>query len=320
MSWRLLFDALAPAAGKGRLSVLIFHRVRQQTDPLFPGEIDADRFEMQMRWVSRWFNVLALPDAVERLRSGTLPARAAAMSFDDGYADNCTVALPILRRLGLSCTFFVATGFLDGGRMWNDTVIEAVRGASGTTLNLDALGLDRHDIGSVAARRRTIDTLLERLKYLDTLERESMAADIAKLSRTEMPNDLMLSSGQVRTLCNAGMTIGAHTVNHPILCSISDEAARKEMLASKSRLEEIIGKPVGLFAYPNGKPGKDYSRTHVSIAREAGFSAAFSTSAGVATRHSDLFQLPRFTPWDRSAWRYAMRMAANLRSTEPVIA
>jgi peptidoglycan/xylan/chitin deacetylase (PgdA/CDA1 family) len=135
-----------------------------------------------------------------------------------------------------------------------------------------------------------------------------------------MPNDLMMSSGQVRTLCNAGMTIGAHTVSHPILCSISDEAARHEMLVSKSRLEEITGKPVGLFAYPNGKPHKDYSRNHVSIAREVGFSAAFSTSAGVATHHSDLFQLPRFTPWDRSAWRYALRMAANLRQTEPVIA
>jgi peptidoglycan/xylan/chitin deacetylase (PgdA/CDA1 family) len=116
------------------------------------------------------------------------------------------------------------------------------------------------------------------------------------------------------------MTIGAHTVSHPILCSISDEAARHEMLVSKSRLEEIIGKPVRLFAYPNGKPRKDYARNHVSIAREVGFSAAFSTSAGVATHHSDLFQLPRFTPWDRSAWRYALRMAANLRLTEPVIA
>lgn len=320
MSWRLLFDALAPAAGQGRLSVLIFHRVRHQTDPLFPGELDAERFETQMRRVSRWFNVLPLPEAVERLRSGTLPARATAISFDDGYADNCTVALPILRRLGLSCTFFVATGFLDGGRMWNDTVIEAVRGAAATELDLDFLDLGRHDIGSLLARRKTIDTLLGRLKYLDMAEREARAAAIAKLSRTNMPDDLMLSSGQVQTLCNAGMTIGAHTVSHPILCSISVEAAREEMRVSKSRLEEITGKPVRLFAYPNGKPGKDYSHAHVSIVREVGFAAAFSTSAGVATRHSDLFQLPRFTPWDRSAWRYALRMAANLRLTEPVTA
>jgi peptidoglycan/xylan/chitin deacetylase (PgdA/CDA1 family) len=112
------------------------------------------------------------------------------------------------------------------------------------------------------------------------------------------------------------MTIGAHTVTHPILACTSDSAARHEIVASKRALEEQLGAPVGLFAYPNGKPGRDYSAAHVAMVREAGFDAAFSTAWGVASRTSDPFQLPRFTPWDRAPWRFGVRLAQNLRRTD----
>ncbi len=103
---------LSPGGIGARLSILIFHRVLSQTDPLFPGEQDIHRFDQVLSWVSRWFNVMALDDAVSRLRAGTLPARAAAITFDDGYADNASNALPVLQRHGMEATFFVATSFL----------------------------------------------------------------------------------------------------------------------------------------------------------------------------------------------------------------
>ena len=68
-----------------------------------------------LEWARSWFNVLPLPEAVARLRAGTLPARAAAITFDDGYADNCEVALPILRSVRHAATFFIATGFSMAG-------------------------------------------------------------------------------------------------------------------------------------------------------------------------------------------------------------
>jgi peptidoglycan/xylan/chitin deacetylase (PgdA/CDA1 family) len=83
-----------------RLTVLIFHRVHAATDPLFPNETTADTFEAQLRWVSEWFNVMPLGAAVDALAEGALPERPLSVTFDDGYADNCTVALPILKRLG----------------------------------------------------------------------------------------------------------------------------------------------------------------------------------------------------------------------------
>src|SRR5688572_19703615 len=113
-----VLSALSPAGAHARLTVLIFHRVLPEADPLLPGEPDPLRFRAQMQWLKSSFNVLSLPKAVERLRSGSLPKRAAAVTFDDGYADNFTVALPILQETGISATFFIASGYLNGGRMW----------------------------------------------------------------------------------------------------------------------------------------------------------------------------------------------------------
>src|SRR5215831_142994 len=106
---------LSPSGPRGRLSILIFHRVLRQHDPLISDLPTAAQFETQMRWVREWCNVLPLGEAIDRLYAGTIPARALSITFDDGYADNEEVAAPILKRLDMTATFFVATGFLDGG-------------------------------------------------------------------------------------------------------------------------------------------------------------------------------------------------------------
>lgn len=313
MSARLLFEAFAPAGARSRLSILIFHRVRRTADPLFPEEPDADAFRSQMQWVKRWFNVLPLSEAVARLREGSLPARPVSITFDDGYADNCTVALPILRSLGLHATFFVATGFLNGGRMWNDTIIESIRAARGEALDLAGLDLGRFPLGSTAARREAIDRILPRVKYLPSPDRSRIAESIAQRAGAALPADLMLTDAQVRELAAAGMDIGAHTVTHPILRCLADREAQAEIEESRKHLQALVGQLVTLFAYPNGNPETDYAAVHVSMVRSAGFEAAVTTAAGAARSGSDPYQLPRFTPWDRSSFRYGIRLALNMR-------
>ncbi|HSW08976.1 polysaccharide deacetylase family protein [Aquabacterium sp.] len=309
-----LLGALSPAGERARLSVLIFHRVLPEPDPLFPEEISAAQFDAICGWLAAWFNVLPLDQAVARLDAASLPPRALAITFDDGYADNHDVALPILQRHGLCATFFVATGFLDGGRMWNDTVIESLRRTPLARLDLDrlALPLGAHDTATPAQRRQAIDTLIGRIKYLDIDARQNLVDDIAACAQVAPPTDLMMSSPQVRAMRAAGMGIGAHTVSHPILARLQPDAARAEMRASKQALEALLGEPVRLFAYPNGKPGEDYSPQSVALARELGFEAAVSTAWGAARRSTDRFQLPRFSPWDRTRARFGARLAHNL--------
>ena len=120
-----------------------------------------------------------------------------------------------------------------------------------------------------------------------------------------------MTSEQVRALHSAGMEIGAHTVTHPILAEIPLGRARHEMVASRARLEEITAAPVRLFAYPNGSPRRDYYGEHAALARELGFDAAVSAAWGAARAGDDLYQIPRFTPWDRADWRFGLRLAHN---------
>ncbi|MFT7724549.1 MAG: polysaccharide deacetylase family protein [Roseateles sp.] len=310
------FRLLSPAGPRARLSVLIFHRVLREPDPLFPDEVDAARFDELLGWVKSWFDVLPLDQAARRLQDGSLPARAAVLTFDDGYADNHDVALPLLRKHGLPCSFFIATGFLDGGRMWNDTLIEAVRRSPLAELDLrglsDAQGADlgRH---ALADRRALLGALIPRVKYLAPEPRLACVAAIAARAESPLPDDLMMSSGQVRALRAAGMQIGAHTVSHPILATLSPQAAADEIGRSRDVLERLLGERVGLFAYPNGKPGTDYlPEVHPALVRELGFDAAVSTRWAAARRGDDPFQIPRFTPWDRGRLKFGLRLLRNL--------
>jgi peptidoglycan/xylan/chitin deacetylase (PgdA/CDA1 family) len=319
---RLLLRALSPAGASGRLTTLIFHRVLPCPDPLFPDEVHAQAFDAICRWLASWFNVLPLDDAIVRLREGRLPSRALGITFDDGYADNHDIALPILQRHGLCATFFVATGFLDGGRMWNDTVIESIRTAPGPTLDLRGIAgveLGVYALNSPQQRRQAIEAVIAQVKYLPIAPRLVAVSGIAQRSGGDLPNHLMMSSAQVLAMAHAGMQIGAHTENHPILASLDEEAVRGEMQRSQRRLEEIVGRPITLFAYPNGKPQRDYGASAVRIARELGFVGAVSTAHGVATRFTDPLQIPRFTPWDRSRVRFGLRLAQGLRATRPEV-
>ena len=314
---RLAFSLLSPAGSRARLSVLIFHRVLPQPDPIFPGEVCAASFDAILGWLGQCCNVIPLDEAVKRLRQGNLPARAAAITFDDGYADNHGVALPILQRHGMAATFFIATGFLDGGRMWNDSVIESVRHCAQGSLDLSDVALpgagdSRFDITSPEQQRQAIGAIIGRIKYAPMADRVALSEAVAQRAAVQLPTDQMLSTAQVRALRKAGMQIGAHTQHHPILARLDAVAARDEIARSKIALETMLGERVGLFAYPNGAPGTDYGADAVSAVRELGFDAAVSTSSGSADRHSDVFQLPRFTPWDRTRGRFCGRLAANL--------
>ncbi len=314
--FRAAFEFLSPGGKTARLSCLIFHRVLPKPDELFPGEVDARQFDDICGWLKQWFNVLPLDQAVQMLPEGRLPSRSLCITFDDGYADNESVALPILQRHGLTATFFVATGFLDGGRMWNDSIIESIRRTRLEHLDLDGLAdspMGRFDLTSLVARRSAIDRIIGKVKYLPPEGRLRFERFLAEEAQAALPDDLMMSSDQVRKLRLAGMQVGAHTVSHPILARLDECEAYREIKESKRHLESLLKEPVQLFAYPNGRPMDDYVPANVEHVRECGFAAAASTEWGTSEPGDDLFQLRRFTPWDRSQWRFGWRLAWNMR-------
>jgi len=310
---------LLQTQGKQRLSILIFHRVVPRHDPMRPDEPTVAEFDWQMRLLREHFSPLPLVEGVERLEAGRLPGNAICVTFDDGYADNAQHAMPILKKYGIPATVFVSTGFLNGGRMWNDTIIEVIRNCRQSRLDLGDLGLGCYPLDSDTRRLEAVASIIQAIRPLDPGIRQRMTSRIEEFG-ADLPDDLMMTDDDVRSLARNGIAVGAHTVNHPILASVDRDQAYREILDSKLYLEHLLQEPVDVFAYPNGRPGADYRPEHRELVQATGFKVAVSTHWGVGTPRSDRFQLPRFTPWDRQEFKFGMRLLASYRWQDPLVA
>ena len=308
------FSWLSPAGRQGRLSTFIFHRVLPKPDPLLPDEPDSERFDRIVGFLASNFTLLRAADAAQALARGTLPAAAACITFDDGYADNATVAAPILQRHGVPGTFFVSTGYIDGGRMWNDTVIEAVRAAPDGVLDWSEFGVPPMILDTPASRVAAYGQALRALKHREPEERRAVTEAIARRACLPERSGLMMSRAQVQQLHRAGMEIGGHTVTHPILARLGDAEAAREIGRGREHLAQWTGVPPRTFAYPNGVPGQDFGPRDAALVRDAGFSAAFTTARGTAAAGADAYRIPRFTPWDQQMLRFGARAALQLLS------
>lgn len=306
---RTLGNAISPRGiGNGRVCVVNYHRILEAHDPLLESEPDVATFRWQMALLAKCFNVISLHDAVQLIGTSRMPPRAVCITFDDGYRSVHDLALPILQEFKLPATVFVTSGFVGGGTMWNDRIIEAVQNLPPGQLDLRELGLGTYSLASLSDRQLTVGRLTEASKYLPPQGRFDLVQRLEHLVGDDLDPGLMLTPEMVVNLDRAGIEIGAHTISHPILTSLDDASARHEIEGGKKELEAILGKPVRLFAYPNGKIGKDFDERHMRMAREAGYAAAFTTRAGAVTSGQDRFALPRSRPWDKSPFMFGLRL------------
>ncbi|MCW7537506.1 polysaccharide deacetylase family protein [Aquabacterium sp. A7-Y] len=297
-----------PGGPRTRLPVLMYHRVVARPDPLLTDVPDAAELADQLRVLSQVFTVLPLEEAADRLQAGTLPARAACITFDDGYRDNYEIALPLLKQFGLTATFFVATGFIDGGRMFNDTVVECVRRLNGRSLDLSGIGLGQRSASDDRSRIALAEDIVQAIKYVSLERREEVLSDLTAQVNEPLPDNLMMTPEQVRSMARQGMTVGGHTSRHPILAKLDPAEAEREIFGSRDTLVSLLDEPPRCFAYPNGRPYTDYTAEHIDMVRRAGYRCAVSTAWGVAERHTDRFQLPRFGPMERHPAVFVARL------------
>jgi peptidoglycan/xylan/chitin deacetylase (PgdA/CDA1 family) len=282
--------------------------------PLTTGEMNLARFEHILDFLADNANVLPLPEATAALQAGKLPKRAMALTFDDGYAEWIDNVSPALRRRNLPGTFFVTTGQLSGSALWHERIVAAVRALPDRGVVLPYGFGNYTDLSLPGSRLRLVEELQERLKYAPLSERVGAIEVLEGQVRSAIALPAPFDTESVRTLHNQGFDIGAHTVHHPILNECTRAQARAEIGDSKDELEAIIGGRVHSFAYPNGRPNEDYGREHVAMVKALGYTSAVTTSNGVSSRDSDIFQLPRFTPWGVSDERIAFQLARNMRT------
>jgi peptidoglycan/xylan/chitin deacetylase (PgdA/CDA1 family) len=247
-----LIEPPARTAADGCFQILTYHRVADDGDAFVPATPVAV-FERQVAYLRRHFNLLPLSQLLSAAARREVPARAIAVTFDDGYEDTHLRAYPVLRRYQVPATVFLAAGLIDSEQtMWNDRVGLAVRDTSASVLE-GVPGCPALPLSSLDQRRTTLERALQALKRLPPPLREAEVEGIRhelRVAGGAAPR--MLSWEQVRELQAGGVEIGAHTVNHPILSAIPAAEQRHEIGESKRMIEERLHAPVTLFAYPNG--------------------------------------------------------------------
>ena len=191
--------------------------------------------------------------------------------------------------------------------MFNDLVIEAVRGCRRAEMVVpwrDEPVLLGH---TAASRAQSIGEILNEIKYLDLGVRQERAEYLANEYGADLAGCRMMERAQIRGLAEAGMDIGGHTVSHPILRTVTDERSRAEIEEGKATLEEIVGRDIGAFAYPNGRRGTDYSDRDVTIVEQCGYDYALTTEWDLVSETSARFELPRVSVGQQQGLRLWMK-------------
>jgi len=283
----------------GRALVLMYHRLREDgvREEPFYSEVfgpSVTSFERQMRFLRRCHNVISLDRLLASLKGkDRLPPNAVAITFDDGYSDTYTLAYPILKKYGLPATVFLTTGFVGAqGLLWIDRVAYCINQARCHAVTLNGT---RYPLYTATERRDAITQIIDELKQVTEERKLELLEELQRACGVDVHGrayTLALSWDEVREMARNGITIGAHTVTHPILTRVPKDIAESEILESKLTIEKEIGQPVHLFAYPNGQPG-DFNEATQRLVESLGFEAAFTTIHGRNRFNTDRFALRR---------------------------
>ncbi len=289
----------------GRNVVVLYHRLAVLTEPDPLGMVvDPDRFRRHMEMLAAHFEVV--PATGVRI-VGDRPR--AAITFDDGYADNLSVAAPVLLELGLPATFFVTTDALrDQREFWWDELEHLVREAAPVERGVLRVRRRRLHLAleNEAARRETLRRLVQILVAEHPVVVQRTIADLVEITG-HIPAPCgahrRLSEDDVRALAaEPSFQIGSHTSSHAALRPLSRHERTHELVASRRELARVLGDPPRLLAYPYGAPGT-IARRNAAEAWRAGYSDAFVNVPG-PTDGTDRLAVPRIAIGDREPSRF----------------
>jgi peptidoglycan/xylan/chitin deacetylase (PgdA/CDA1 family) len=274
------------------LTVLNYHRVghRGAIGELDDGVLDAtpEQFDHQLSVLREHFEVVGLEDVVAWLRGAPLPPNPAMVTFDDGYLDCITTALPILKKHAVPATFFIASSYIEERRLfWWDHLSLLLRRSRRESLELTVPQTETLPLGD--ALPRTLRHLLQVVKKVRGLDLERFLDDVARAADVSISPEeerhlvdrYLMTWDDIAKVAAAGMDIGSHTRTHRILQTLDDGPLRDELEGSRRDLEEHLGRRVTSIAYPVGYSVLGEQRIVRALAA-AGYEVGFSAHTGAS--------------------------------------
>jgi peptidoglycan/xylan/chitin deacetylase (PgdA/CDA1 family) len=267
------------------VAILMYHAVT--TAPL-PVEdwvfVEERHFREQMLYLKKHCHVIPLKDVPNA--GGTSNGRPlVALTFDDGFQNNYSVAYPVLQSLGLPATIFLVTGLIDSDdTVWFCRINEALSRTTLTRLNWQGESYDLSTRGARAEAHALLQRRLKTFRHPELLERSAdLIAALGDVPGRPIPCGSvyrMLTTHEIREMAATGLIeFGAHTRSHAILSRLPQAERTEEIASSLAAVEQLTGAPCRLFAYPNGRT-LDYGPADVAVLRERNVTAAVTTVDG----------------------------------------
>ena len=295
--------------------IFMYHRIAETICDPWGISVRPARFREQLEHLRAHWTILAMDELVAALEAQAVPRHAAALTFDDGYADNAVVARPILEDYGIPATMFLTTGSLGSPipYWWDELAILVLERPQAAHIDCEAGGirltaqwesqkspppaLRAWRVGRMpppGPRAQAYLALWTALQRLQPAQREeAMTALRERLCPTPAfsPENLPMSVAQARALASAKIALGGHARSHAPLPALSEPEQRAEIEGCRADLLRLCGATgVPGFAYPHG----EWDAATQSIVMDAGFSWAVTTSgASVNAQKFDRYALPR---------------------------
>jgi peptidoglycan/xylan/chitin deacetylase (PgdA/CDA1 family) len=281
---------------KHGICVIGLHRVLTDSERQRSSSLDAivmreESFANTLEYLGRHFEVISLGTFIKNLREGSSGGKPQCLiTFDDGWRDNLTTALPLLQRHAMPAVVFVVTSFIEQRqtfwverlrRLWRDPKLRV-------RLQQDLVAADNSIPPDLE-----IENLIERMKHMPAAQRRDLLEGSFNRADAGSPyyGDEMFTWEEAAILQRAGVDIESHTASHPLLVYESDETIAHELAESKRTLEEKLNKKVRAFAYPNGT----WDKRVRDLVEEAGYDCAFIIQRGWHSPGGDPYAIRRIT-------------------------
>lgn len=287
-----------------KVTILVYHGVSARED--FPGIENCDgnhvrlsRFQEHLRLISARYHVLPLSDLLHALNNNQpLPPSSVVLTFENGYANNATVALPCLRDAGMTATFLLSTSYIDTERgPWHDQ-IEQVLCASRNEHVLARLDSDQSPLplATTQDRRHALRVIRDFCSRLPDGEKGRWLVSFFETNGMERPGAAgdyrFMTWDQAREIYAAGMSIGSQTVSHTVVTRLTGREMLRELNEARLACEEALGVACDAFAYPNGGPG-EFNEVSGALLRRLEFSCGLTNVHGLNVPGADPFTLKR---------------------------
>lgn len=310
---------------KEQAIILMYHRIHDRRDGT---GISRKNLERQMEFIKRKMTPVSLIDIIDwLLKKKTIPQRAVAITFDDGYEDNFINGYPILRKFDIPATIFLTSGHIETTKVfWWDKVNEVIRNTKKPFIHLNyfqdfitdgymhsaepvRLNTTKEKIGAM----KTIQEFFKTFEYNRVNEAVALLQKILDVEEREIEGPPMLNWSRIREMSNNGIDFGAHTVTHVNLAGVSPDQAEEEINDSKRIIEERINKPVYGFAYPYGLE-RHFNEHTKKIVKNSGFQYACTATTGAISIGSDIYSLKRVSMPDVSLAVSTWNICKNIKA------